>query len=387
MNRKLGIAMLSHMASSVSPTGAEHSLALLARGLRERGHRVVVVVPGPWALGRALEEAGIEVETIPCRACWLVYYHPRPLPGAFLKWARFALADSGGRSIAAFLREWRPDVVHVNCLPHLRGAERARAAGFPVAWHIREILPPGTRRRWFASRLSRDATRVVAVSEAVGEWLRDEGLGERVTVIHNGVQPAESSREPHEARASLGLPREARVAGLFGQILPHKGVMQFVEAGERALGAGGDLRFVVAGAGPDGFVEEVRAQMAAASRPDRFHLLPPQPNAADLMAAADMVCLTTTTPDPLPRTVLEAMAAGKPVIAFRSGGAPEMVVDGRTGRLVDDVEGLAAAMIELAADEDLRSSMGNAGARRAREEFTLDRHVDRMESLFREIAS
>jgi glycosyltransferase involved in cell wall biosynthesis len=387
MIRRLGIAMLSHMASSSSPTGAEHSLALLARGLRERGHRVVVVVPGPWGLGDALREAGVEVKTIPCRVCWLAYYHPRPVPVVVLKWARFALADSGGRSIAAFLREWRPDVVHVNCLPHLRGAERARATGFPVVWHIREILPPGGRRRWFASRLSRDATRVVAVSEAVGEWLRAEGLGERVTVIHNGVEPAESPRVPHEAREALGLPADGSVAGLYGQILPHKGVLQFVEAGERALDAGGDLRFVVAGSGPEGFVEEVRAQMAGASRPDRFHLLPPQPTADYLMAAADMVCLTTTTPDPLPRSVLEAMAAGRPVIAFRSGGAPEMVADGRTGRLVDDKEGLAAAMVELAGDETLRQAMGNDGARRAKDEFTLDRHVDRMESLFREITS
>lgn len=384
MTRKLRIAMLSHMASSASPTGAEHSLALLARRLRERGHRVVVVVPGPWALGDALREAGVEVKTIPCRVCWLAYYHPRPAPVVLMKWARFAIADPGGRSIATFLREWRPDVVHVNCLPHLRGAERARAAGFPVVWHIREILPPGRRRRWFASRLSRDAAHVVSVSEAVGEWLRAEGLGERLTVIHNGVEPAEEPRAPREA---LGLPPDGRVAGLFGQILPHKGVLPFVEAGERALAAGGDLRFVVAGAGPDGFVEEVRARMAGASRPDRFHLLPPQPTARELMAASDMVCLTTTTPDPLPRTVLEAMAAGKPVIAFRSGGAPEMVDDGRTGRLVDDIEGLVAAMVELAGDDTLRAEMGSEGSRRVRDEFTLDRHVDRMESLFLEIAS
>ena len=56
-DRPLSVALLSHLASPVSPTGAEHSLALLAEGLRRRGHRVVVVAPGAWALAGTLEEA------------------------------------------------------------------------------------------------------------------------------------------------------------------------------------------------------------------------------------------------------------------------------------------------------------------------------------------
>ena len=187
MSEALSLVLLSHLASETAPTGAERSLALLAAGLAGRGHTVRFVSPGKSPLEPDLRAAGVEIEHIPCRVCWLTYYHPRPAPVALLKWARFARPDPGSRRLAEFLRAVRPDVVHVNCLPHLRGAAAASVAGIPLAWHLREILPPGRRRRWFASRLARHATRIVAVSEAVGEWVRAEGLGDRVEVVRNGV--------------------------------------------------------------------------------------------------------------------------------------------------------------------------------------------------------
>ena len=152
-------------------------------------------------LEERLREHGVEVHTVQCKVCWLAYYEPRPWPVAVAKWVRFAWPDAGGRAMAEFLDRFKPDVVHVNCLPHLRGAERVKAAGLPVVWHIREILPPGARRRWYAARLLRYADRIVAVSEAVATWLRDEGLGEVTDVVHNGVEPSESRESRGQARS------------------------------------------------------------------------------------------------------------------------------------------------------------------------------------------
>ena len=101
------------------------------------------------------------------------------------------------------------------------------------------------------------------------------------------------------------------------------------------------------------------------------------------MALADVVCLASLAPDPLPRVVLEAMAAGRPVAAFRSGGTAEMVEDGRTGFLADvgDVKALASIWVRLARDRELRLAVGRAAALRARAAFSSDRHLDRMEAL------
>jgi glycosyltransferase involved in cell wall biosynthesis len=97
----------------------------------------------------------------------------------------------------------------------------------------------------------------------------------------------------------------------------------------------------------------------------------------------DVLALTTLWPDPLPRVVMEAMAAGRPVVAYEGGGVPEMVVDGDTGLLCapGNVDELASAMEHLAGNEGLRQRMAEAGARRARELFSVERHLDRVEAV------
>jgi len=390
MNRgeRLSIAFLSHHASPNAPTGAERSLALLAGGLVERGHRVAVVAPDAWALADDLRTANVAVARIPSRACWMTYYEPRPWPVALVKWIRGVWPQAARSQIRDFLRDWNPDVVHVNCLPHLVGAAAAFDAGFPVVWHLREILPAGRRRRWLAGRLEKHATRIVAVSEAVARWVREEGLGSRLSVVHNGVTPPAPVGDSAAARRKLGIPEEGVLVGLYGQLVVHKGPLEFIEAARIALQRAPELRFAIAGAGPESFRARVRSTLQASGVAERIHLLPPQPSGEPLIAATDVVCLATTTPDPFPRAVLEAMAAGKPVAAFDSGGTGEMVVDGTTGLIVPTGEtaALAEAFVRLSADPGLRESMGRAGEQRAREEFTLSRHVDRMEELFRGMA-
>ncbi len=388
MTTRLSVALLSHLASRSAPTGAEFSLAILAEGLRRRGHEVHVVVPGAWSLTPRLRAAGATVHVIPCRVLWLTSYEPVGPAVTALKWLRFSLPDPGARRLRARLLELRPDAVLVNCLPHLGGAAAARAAGRPVAWFIREIMPPGGRRRLFAARLRRDARRIAAVSEATAAWLREEGLGDRCEVIPNGVAVPDEPPDAAAARRALGLPADGCMVGLFGQILPHKGVDLFLQAAAIALRSQADLRFAIAGRGRRGYVERLRRAVDGSPLAARLHWLPPQEDGRRLVEAADIVCLTTTAPDPLPRTVLEAMAARRPVAAFRSGGTPEMVGDGVTGALAEvaDVPGLAAQIVRLGRDPALRRALGEAGARRARDAFSIDRHVERVERMLCEVA-
>lgn len=388
MARPLVVACLSHLASRRAPTGAERSLALLAGGLAARGHRVQVVAPGPWTLEEPLVSAGAEVVRIATRPCWMTYWEPVGPLRAAAKWVRYAIPDPGAPRLERLLRRLRPDVVHVNCLPHVRGARAGRRAGRPVIWHLREILPAGARRRWFAGLLREYATLIVAVSEAVGDWVREEGLSGRLTVVPNGVSPPAESIPPDEARARLGLPLDGIVVGLYGQIVPHKGTLEFARVAARVRAAEPSAIFVLAGDGPREHVEAVRRAGEGGTGEGGFRVLPPQPSAETLISASDVVCLTTLSPDPFPRAVLEAMAGSRPVAAFRSGGTPEMVIDGETGSLVEvgDVDGLAAAIVRLIRDPEGRRRMGEAGAGRVAERFSEERHVARMEALMRDLA-
>jgi glycosyltransferase involved in cell wall biosynthesis len=375
------IAMLSHLASAAAPTGAERSLAVLARGLSARGHEVAVTAPGRWSLDDELAEAGLPVTSIPVKPCWLVQWGSQPLWLQTLRGMRYAMPDLGARVLLRWLSELAPDVVHVNCLPHLRGAAAAKGLGLPVVWHVREMLPAGPRRSWFAGRLRSDASRIVAVSEAVAGWLREEGLGERVEVIHNGVDLPADSADSDSARNQFNLPPDAIVVGMFSQLVAHKGALDLVRAAHIVCHSNDRLRFLIAGSGPASFASELAREILDGPAAGQFQVVPPQPEIWELLAAVDLVALPTLWPDPLPRVVMEAMAAGKPVVAYENGGVPEMVADGETGRLCrpGDVEELAQVIIELIRDERQRDRLGEAGRVRARELFSARRHVARME--------
>jgi len=326
---------------------------------------------------------------VPVKQCWLVQYGPQPLWRQAARGLRFAWPDPGSRELRAWLTEFEPDVVHVNCLSHLRGAAAARCLSLPVVWHLREILPPGPRRRWFAGHLRSDATRIVAVSEAVAAWVRQEGLGDRVEVVHNGVDPPVGGVDRAASRAHFGLPLEAVVVGLFSQLVVHKGALDLVRAAHAAVSEDPELHFLIAGHGPASFADQLRREMAAGAAAGQIHLVPPQTEIWELLAAVDMLALPTLWPDPLPRAVMEAMAAGLPIVAYKNGGVPEMVVNGESGLLCQpgDVEGLTRAILEMAGDETLRSRLGEAGRQRARDLFSVERHVDQMEEILKETMS
>ncbi len=384
MSAPLRLVLASHVAARAAPTGAERSLALLAAGLARRGHQVTVLVPGRWVLGEKVREAGVQVVTVPSRPCWLTYWEPRPWPVVAWKALRCWLGQMAAGRLARAMAALAPQVVLVNCLPHLAAVKAAGRLGLPVLWHLREILPPGRRRRWWGRQLLGSGAACVAVSQAVQAWVVEEVPGLSVAVVYNGVEIPPAVPEPARARRALGLPEAGVWVGFLGQLAPHKGVELFLDA---AAVAGGELRFLLAGPGTPQQQRQVRRRAAAV--PGGCVVLPPRPDVGELLAACDVVAIPTLTPDPAPRVVIEAMAAGRVVVGAATGGIPELMQDGITGVLLRETSpaALVGALERLAADAAARARLSAAARAQAAERFSLERHVDEMEALLRRRAA
>lgn len=209
----------------------------------------------------------------------------------------------------------------------------------------------------------RQASRIIALTRHEASHLESLGLRrERIAVIPNGVDVAEFGDLP------LRRPRHEGATALFvGRLDPaQKGLEPLIEA--LALlppSAGLRLRLV----GEDwGGAPLVRRLSAALRVEDRIDVVGPvsRPQLLDEYARADLLVLPSLF-EPFGIVLLEAMAAGLPVVASRVGGIPEVVVDGETGLLVEpgNPEDLASALLRLASDPDLRARMGDRGRQRS----------------------
>jgi len=165
-----------------------------------------------------------------------------------------------------------------------------------------------------------------------------------------------------------------------------KGVLDLIEAARQAVAKRPDVQFFLAGR--DGGVRrEVRRAIAAAGLTANVHLLGQRDDVPRLLTACDLMVLSSWA-DPLPVAVLEAISLGVPVVATRSGGCSDMVIDGGTGRLVPPraPAALAEAIVELLADEPRRREMGRQGRRHFETHFTADVHAARFAELLDAVA-
>lgn len=263
------------------------------------------------------------------------------------------------------------DVVHGHgacAYGHLRAHDFPTVVKMHATWHAesaryREIGVGAKRGLLLRLYLHQDrycarrADHLICITEAVARETA-EGYGvprDRMTVVHNGVdldafRRAVPLRE--ETRASLGL--QGVVVAYVGRLEPHKGVGTLVDA---AKGLGAELLFV--GDGSERARLESRARELGVKA--TFTGFLPHERVPAMYAASDVVCYPSTY-EPLGNVVLEAMAAGRPIVAGRSGGLPEVFQVG-TGALVEpgNVEALRGALVPLVASEAARAEAGRRG--------------------------
>ncbi len=284
----------------------------------------------------------------------------------------------------------RVDLLHVNS--YVPG-NYARLAGalmqVPIIidhWH--GFTRFNGKRRLICRLLGRFTDVSIAVSHGVRDYLLKEcGLDPaRVRVVHNGVDIAaiDAARPGPEVRRALGLPDEAPVIGLVGR-LDHwgKGHRELFEAMARLKDRHPCQALIVGGGRRE---DEVRALAASLGLADAVHFLGQRQDVPDLLHAMDIFVLPSYS-EGVSLALLEAMAAGLPVIATNVGGLPEVVTDGDNGLLIPpkDPEALAEALARLLDAPDFAKKLGENARRQVREHFSLDRLGREINEIYGEL--
>jgi len=337
-----------HLITPSHVGGAELLVLGIARTQMQQGH-VVRVLTKP----HAAYESRARKEGVDCVAV--------PISGKFNVRALRVLREA--------ILQFKPDLVctHLSSAT-LWGALAARWCHIPCVAMV----------HGFNTALCyRFAPLLVCVSEAVAAHMERQGLPrERLRVVHNGIDPAPFEEGPV---AELGdVPSEAFCVGAAAHLSPKKGFAELVEVALQLETA----HFVIAG---EGRMRPWLEEMARGPLKGRLHLLGFWEDMPALMRRFTVFCLPSQR-EPFGLVVLEAMAAGKPVVAFRAGGVPEIVIEGETGLLAPagDVQAMVECLRRLQQDSALCRRLGTAGKERVGCCFTMDRAFANLQRVFDE---
>jgi glycosyltransferase involved in cell wall biosynthesis len=372
--------------------GAEQSLLLLLRELLRRDVEPTVALFGEGPFAASLARLGV-------RTAYLLLTDAVRRSTRYRAGVRLAdLARLGAQAVpgvaqlVALAARLRVDVVHTNGLKaHVLGGLAGRFVLRPVIWHVRDFPPEGAQGRVLRVASKTLPRLMLTNSAAVAAAWRPDSNPRRVRAIGNPVDLVRFHPEVGGARirAELGIPAEAPVIGLVAHLTPWKGHEEFLSVaakvpGVRCLVAGGEIYETE---GHAGYADRLRRRAVDLGLGGRVHFLGNRDDVPEILAALDVLVHCPSSPEPFGRAVAEAMAVGKPVVAARDGGLPELVEHDVTGVLVPpgDATACAAAVTRLLGDPALRARLGAAGREAAERMFDPGRHAEAVLQAYREV--
>ena len=367
-------------------------VAYLTDGLQERGYRTTLVAGtlarGEESMAFVADDLGVPVRTID-----QLHREISPL--------RDAVAVL---RLARIIRQERPHILHTHtakagAIGRL-AALLAGPARPPIVVHtfhghvLRGYFGPlrslffRLLERWLAAR----TTALVAVSPQVRDDLVALSVAprERFVVVRLGIELAERVAPDRNGRAEsrryLGIPVDRFTVGWIGRMTAVKRTDDVLVAFKRLREDGVDALLCMVGDGPDREDLERRAHELGVIRDTIF--LGYQEDVAPFYSAFDALVLPSSN-EGTPVSAIEALAAGRPVVATRVGGVPDVVRDGQDGFLVEtgDTDALAERLTRLARDPELRERMGSEGRTRVLPRYAVERLVDDVDRLYRSLLS
>jgi glycosyltransferase involved in cell wall biosynthesis len=357
-----------HMMESSDPGGAERMLLSLLERLDPASYRSIVVTWREGWLNEQVRRLGVPVTALPLG---------RRLDPAWLV------------RCVRLMREWGIGLVHAHEFTmNVYACLLSRLTGVPAVTtvHGKGYYGERAHRRLAYRFVARASFRMVAVSRDIRRYLADD-LGVRpdaLETIYNGIAAAAVPEgEGRRLRRELGLAPGQPVIGTVGNLFPVKGHTYLLQAMAGLAPRHPDLVLLLVGRPL--LRQQLEAEARALGVAGRVRFLGFRDDVQALLDAMDVFVLPSLS-EGLSLSLLEAMAAGLPVVATAVGGNPELVREGETGYLVPprDPAALASAIGRLLVDRASAQAFGAAGRRRVLEEFSAERMVERYEALYAE---
>ena len=298
--------------------------------------------------------------------------------------------------LASLMRKNKIDLVHAHDFyTNIFGMAAATLARVPARIASRRetegIRSPA--KRWLERRAFNTANAVVANAEAIRQQLISEGLPpEKVITIHNGLNVGHVTPKPDAQRdellASFGLPNSRRFVTIVAN-MRHvmKDQATFLRAAQLTREAVPDSAFILAGEGEQ--VPNLRQLASELGLAENAFFIGRCSRVADLLAISDVCVLSSKGVEGFSNSILEYMAARRPVVATDIGGAREQVVDGETGYIVapEDFKTMAQRLISLMQSPEKARQMGERGRARVLEHFSCEAQLRRVENLYERLLS
>src|SRR5262249_30377775 len=367
-------------------------VAYLTAGLRERGYDTTLVAGtlarGEDSMAFVAEGLGVDVVSIPELGREI-----SPLRDVFAT-----------IRLAMLIRRERPQILHTHTAKAgtvgrvaavLAGRARPPIVAHTFHGHVLRGYFGPVRSRFFLLLerwLARHTTTLIAVSPQVRDDLVALGVAapEKFTVVRLGIELDErvgaEANGREETRRYLGIPPDRFAVGWVGRMTAVKRTDDVLDGFKRLRARGVDATLCLVGDGPDRPGLEQHAHDLGIIRDTLF--LGYQEDVGPLYAAFDALVLPSGN-EGTPVSVIEALAAGTPVVATRVGGVPDVVRDGEDGFLVEpgESEAFAERLAELARDPALRERLGAAGRARVLPRYAVERLVEDVDRLYRALLS
>jgi glycosyltransferase involved in cell wall biosynthesis len=355
--------------SSGAMGGQELAVLLYAEGLRSRGHELSLIVePGS---PHSLDDEG------PANPCGHDFH---------------ASCKLCVRHSCNPLCRTRPAIVHTNSSRDTWTAS--------LAARLVRARPKIIRSRHISVALNKNLTTRMLYRQLCDFVIMTGGeLTRRALIERDGLDPRRVDAFPIgidvtrfcpgmpglDLRQRLGLPIDHRLIGIVSYLRAYKGHRYFIEAAAQVLSRIKNVTFLIVGKGPE--EDNLRTQIKGLGLTDRILLLGYCKDEVEVMRSLDVFVLPSVEADTIPQALMQALAVGLPVISTTFGSIPDVVEQGETGLLAAprDAASLAEHMIAMLQDESLRKRLGANGRRLVESQYSLDRMLDRLESVYERV--